>query len=1831
MKHNRTKKYCGLAVATLLLGGALSASAATPKWNGNGADDNWITGANWSPGAPVAGNSLIFEGPNRPTPYNDFAAGTAFGGLTFSASAIGFTLGGNAIELNGNLLNSSASPQEIDLAIVITNGVTFDTGGADVTVGGMISSFTVGTNVYPGSLTKLGTSTLILSNKTYTGGTTVSNGLLVVNNDNGNYTMSGGSLNLNYGSYWSAPTIAFTTNSSVGTDNGRIDFAGSIGTAGYTWTKTGSGTMNMVYWGADPTAVVKASAIDVAAGTLGCIINGGTIAQWGSTNVPITVEVGAALSVNDGNLAPNPITLQGGDGGGPGTLRSDRVNASTGNLTNTVAGKVTLNGDSTIGTFGGIFRISGNITGPGGLSTVGAGGTYSQNTLVLAGTNTYGGNTTISTGLVQLASASALPGGPTNGNVQMNNTCTLDLNGFNASLNGLADDSSGAAKIDNTRANPVKLTLGGNNQSGSFAGPVKNTGGGALSIVKVGSGLVTLLGANTHSGSNVVSGGKLELNIPTGVVTGTGPVVVADGAELSLHLRVAGSSLKATGASFGTSGATTLDIDVANFGNPPLAVINATGGTGVLSANGTITVNIAGNGNIMSPGQFPLIKYTTRSGNGTFVLGALPASVTAQIVTNVPNKSIDLLVLSAQVTKWVGNVNNLWDIGTTKNWAVMGVATNYGDGVGVMFDDTALTNNVDLTTTLSPVAALVQSTNTYTFGGAGALISGDVILSGPGTLTLLTANTYNNTVIAGGTLQVGGGGPAASLGGGNVTLEGSLVFNRSDDYDVLQGISGAGGVVKLNTNRLTLSGANTYSGGTVINQGVVQMGNASGMGSPGSGTAWAVLASGAALDINGKLLGGTNPILVSGSGTGGTQGAIYNTGGGTCIGCGSIGVGTIQLTGDAIIGSDGNMWDVNGGIVGGGFNLTKIGNASINLRAAAVSSPAQFTIGGGGIYYMRANCVGTAATTVVITNNAWMNTWDQNNWSGYTIGNNFIIGAGGGQIRNSQGAWYGHANYDTYTGNITLNDTLTLLNTSTYSGSPNAAGVVTHGTMTLNGAISGAGGLIASAANSAGGNVITLNGVNTYTGPTTVTGGTLALTTGQRGGGAYTVEDGAVLDVGLATGFTNLPMSSLTLGTGGGATLVLSRLTSLSTSSAPITATNLTVAGVNAVAVPGSAYTTPGQYPLIKYTGTVGGGGSFSLTRGVPGYISNNVAKSSIDLVVPGDTPVLWAGNAGNAWDIATTANWLYQSLSTTYEQTGLVGDAVTFDDSSLVNTVNVTTAVSPAVMVVTNNTKTYTLGGLPISGATTVLKEGSGTLVLSNANSFGGGTFIQGGTVRLGNDSGVNNVGGSVFVASGATFDLNNYNPSGITINASGAGVGGNGAIVDNYSPSAGNTRGPGTINMTGDLWVGGTNQWSLRNGAHILNCPTNGYSLIKVGPNMVDFAGATVSTNLGDIVILRGTFSHRNANSSLGNPAKHILVGAGATLNFNGNPPQSIKPIICTNTATITANSAGQTIANPITLDSGTVTLDANYNNTVTFTNVISGAGGILINYNSGITFSAANTYTGGTEVRAGPNGGPAAYLKLSGNGSVANSPSIYLHGNGPTNYLNGVILDASARTDSTLTLINQSLRGDTGSSVKGNVIAGSGATVTPGGIGYIQTMAFSNAVTFQAGSTCVVDINTDTLTNDLFIVTGALTYGGTLQINHMGTNGFAGGQSFKLFNAASYANSFATVTTNTGGQFVTWDLSQLPVSGTLLVASVTSSSIPTLANSLSGNTLTLSWPPDHLGWRLLVQTNHLDLGISTNYLDWGTVAGSASTTSVPITIDSAKRTEFYRLTYP
>ena len=133
------------------------------------------------------------------------------------------------------------------------------------------------------------------------------------------------------------------------------------------------------------------------------------------------------------------------------------------------------------------------------------------------------------------------------------------------------------------------------------------------------------------------------------------------------------------------------------------------------------------------------------------------------------------------------------------------------------------------------------------------------------------------------------------------------------------------------------------------------------------------------------------------------------------------------------------------------------------------------------------------------------------------------------------------------------------------------------------------------------------------------------------------------------------------------------------------------------------------------------------------GYLSNDTANASIDLVLTaGSGTLTWNGNINGNWD-ATTANWLAGGPAV-YAN----GEFVQFLNGAATGTVNLTTTLTPGSVTVSNSVLNYTFNGTgSLSGSSSLQKSGSGTLVIDNsgANNFTGGVTISGGTLQVGNN----------------------------------------------------------------------------------------------------------------------------------------------------------------------------------------------------------------------------------------------------------------------------------------------------------------------------------------------------------------------------------------------------------------------------------------------------------------------------------------------------------------
>ncbi|HWC61766.1 MAG TPA: autotransporter-associated beta strand repeat-containing protein, partial [Verrucomicrobiae bacterium] len=218
-----------------------------------------------------------------------------------------------------------------------------------------------------------------------------------------------------------------------------------------------------------------------------------------------------------------------------------------------------------------------------------------------------------------------------------------------------------------------------------------------------------------------------------------------------------------------------------------------------------------------------------------------------------------------------------------------------------------------------------------------------------------------------------------------------------------------------------------------------------------------------------------------------------------------------------------------------------------------------------------------------------------------------------------------------------------------------------------------------------------------------------------------------------------------------------------------------------------------------------------------------------------------------------------------------------------------------------------------------------------------------------------------------------------------------------------------------------------------------------------------------------------------------------------------------------------------------------------------------------------------------------------------------------------------------------INGSANNYTGPTVvSAGVLAGSGTIVSPvdvqtnGAIGggpaaSIGTFTINNTLTFDSGG-AFIRINkalSPAQSNDVVSVTGAITANagaGTITVTNIGGTAVSVGDKFKIFNKAVAGTGTFTIV----GAGMNWN-NNLAVDGSISAASVNTgpATNPTnLTFSVSGGNLSITWPADHQGWYLQMNTNSL----SSN--TWTDVAGSNNGTNSVVPIDPNVPRAFFRM---
>lgn|GEM_PF-6237479 len=543
------------------------------------------------------------------------------------------------------------------------------------------------------------------------------------------------------------------------------------------------------------------------------------------------------------------------------------------------------------------------------------------------------------------------------------------------------------------------------------------------------------------------------------------------------------------------------------IGSEPLSYQWTVGGAPIAGATGTSLALT--NAQVTNSGNYSLVI--------TNAYGAVTSAVAVIVITPQPLDGVWLNANGGSWTtgsNWSGGVaasgyNATADFSTLDLTGDATVTLDSQPTVGnLVFSDVTPDHNWMIAPgTGGPLTleAVTGSTSTITVSNGtttiGVPIAGDsgLIKAGPGTLILAATNIYTGgTTVGGGTLQVGAGGTNGSLGAGDVINNGALIFNRSDNFTVSNNITGPGPTIShVGPGVLTLGGSNSFGATLLVTQGMLRAGAASALGTNGT----AMLSNGATLDVNGFNCG-TAVVTVSGSGQGG-KGAIYNSGAAQ-----TSALESVTLAGDTTFGGTGpwndganpGRWDIRTSLpflalhgalstASHPYQLTKTGSNQVSLVSIHVD-PAlgNIDIQQGKLGFEElTTSMGNPASNLTVRAGATLSFYTSTNqWNKV-----FILNGDGttATVTNANGA-------NTMTGPATLNGSCVF--------------AVNGTSLTVKGPMGGTGGLTKTMDG-----MLNLFATNTYTGPTVVARGTLALkTTGSiTNCPKITVLAGATLDV----------------------------------------------------------------------------------------------------------------------------------------------------------------------------------------------------------------------------------------------------------------------------------------------------------------------------------------------------------------------------------------------------------------------------------------------------------------------------------------------------------------------------------------------------------------------------------------------------------------------------------------------------------------------------------------------------------------------------------------------
>lgn len=886
----------------------------------------------------------------------------------------------------------------------------------------------------------------------------------------------------------------------------------------------------------------------------------------------------------------------------------------------------------------------------------------------------------------------------------------MNLAGFAFNIGDL--DGTGTI----TSATAATLTVGSKNSANTFAGAIN----GSVSLVKTGTAVLTISGTSAYTGSTQASQGTLRVVNNTSLGA-TSLVTVSSGATLMVsggfttdrNITLNGTGVGSNGALVNETGTNilsgTVTLASAASISVPAGTLSLTNATAINMSTFALTFN--------NPGAATISGGIT--GSGTFTKTGAGVLTLSNANTFSGDKVISAGVINVQNATALGSAGTI----TVNDGAAFEIQGGINFARPLSVTGTGISN--------AGVIRNISGSNTLS--GQVTLTGAARLNSDAGTLTLSAATAISAT-------------------NQNLTLGGSGAMSISGII-----ATGSGTLTKENGGTVTLTASNTYTGGTNINDGAINIQNAGALGSSGTIT----VNNGGTLQLQNNITL-ARPVTINGNGDGTNTGAIRSISGTNAISATitlasaariNCDAGTLTLSNANSITSTNQSLTlggaatttVSGTITIGSGSLTKDGQGAVTISVANTYT-GNTNINDGALIPTVANAFGTAGN-VIVNNNGTLrfNTL-------ITFSRPLSITGSGrsnvGAIQHVSGGATLASNI-TLTGNARINSdagTFILSNAGTISGTSQALTLGGAGNMTFNRAI----GLTTGTVTKDGAGTVTLNEQSTYTGVTSVTAGTLIY------------GDNNIVGTG------NLTVTGGTLNIG-----------AFNDTVAVFTVTGGAVSGTGTIFAQGDyafqggtvGINLGGDVGLIKSgTGTVTLTGANSFTGQV--WIQNGSLSVSSMNTWPSPVATSNLGSPNSAINATirlgsttTTGILIYTGTGSTVgrnlELAGTTGGGtITHNGTGLLN-------FSGSMTATGSGNKTFTLGGTNTannvftpdipngpSSVTSLTKADAGRWILPNAKTFTGAVGINGGFLEVEN-SGSLGVGGTVTLAAAASLDI--------------------------------------------------------------------------------------------------------------------------------------------------------------------------------------------------------------------------------------------------------------------------------------------------------------------------------------------------------------------------------------------------------------------------------------------------------------------------------------------